>query len=230
MLNEPPAYVKAAGVMGAPAKYEWNSDLAMDLDDVENDRLYDAINETSFRAKMAIAAALTEWIAWRLHGHVDITEALQRVEAAWASVIDPKYTKSLDFQGSADDDTERVKGPLEAALSHLGDAHEEYVHGSIYLAEPVMKLAMLARHLAPDKKRFDAWLSETLRRTAKTFPRGVQYDEDSERYDASAETPVARDFFEPGSKYSDAANQKAIRQFLENAQAKKNPYLRLNKK
>jgi hypothetical protein len=230
MLNEPPAYVKAAGVIGAPAKYKWDSDLAMDLDDVENDRLYDAINATSFRAKMAIAAAVAEWIAWRLHGHVDITDALQRVEAAWASVIDPKYAKNLEFQGSADDDTERAKAPLEAALSHLGDAYEEYSQGSIYLAEPVMKLAMLARHLAPDKKGFDAWLSETLRRTAKIFPRGPEYDEDSETYDASSETPVPRDFFEPGFKYSDAANQKAIRQFLENAQAKKNPYLRLSKK
>jgi hypothetical protein len=228
MLTEPPSYIKAAGVIGAPLKYKWNSDLAMDLDDVENDRLYSAIDESSFRAKMAIASVLMEWVAWRFQGVVDITDALARAEAAWVSVIDPAYSKSLEFETNADDDAEKALAPLESALSDLGDAWTEYVKGSIYLAEPVMKLAMLTRHLMPDKKRFDEWLSTALRRTAKTFPRGVTYDETSRTYDASGERPVPRAFFEQNFSPSDAAIHDAIAAFLMEAELSKNSYLLLH--
>ena len=220
-----PEYVKSAGIVGAPIKYKWNNDRGMDLDDVQNDRLYDAVDASSFRAKMALAAVLTEWIAWRFDGHTDVTDALMRVEAAWAAVVDASYSKDLEIELVADDDSEPVKAPLESALNHLSDAHDQYVNGSIYLAEPVMKLGMLARHVAPDKKRFDHWLSATLARTAKVFPRGAPYDEDSETYDASAEPPVPRAFFEGDFQYTPAAAKAAITRFLQHAKPAQNPYL-----
>lgn len=227
MLNEAPSYIKAAGVIGAPPKYKWNSDLAMDLDDVENDRLYDAIDASSFRAKMALGSLLMEWVAWRFHGLVDVSDALLRTEAAWASVIDPTYSKSLDFETEADDDKEKVQAPLESALSDLGDVWTEYVKASIYLAEPVMKLAMLARHLMPDKKQFDGWLSPTLRHTAAVFPRGTTYDERSKIHDASREQPVPRVFFEPDFNPTKQALEAAVATFLAEARASENPYLQL---
>ena len=130
MLTEPPSYITAAGVVGAPLKItKWSGrDLAMDLNNVENDRLYSAIDESSFRAKMAIASVLMEWVAWRFSGACRHHGRPCRAEAAWVSVIDPAYwEKSLEFETNADDDAEKVLAPLESALSDLGDAWTEYM-------------------------------------------------------------------------------------------------------
>jgi hypothetical protein len=221
-----PTYIAAAKIVGAPIKYKWNNDLAMDFyDGTENVRLYDAIDASSFKAKMALGIALTEWIVWRFESHADLSDAHRRIEAAWASVINPLYAKNLELEMSADDDKEVVKGALELALCLLGEANADYTKGSIYLAETVMKQTQLARHLIPNKKEFENWLSDTLRRTAKVFPRGVDYDEDTEIYDASHEKAVPRDFFDPAFRYTEGSAEKALSDFLKTLDPNQNPYL-----
>jgi hypothetical protein len=227
MLQEPPTYIKALGVVGAPIKYKWSSDIATDrYDGEENDRLYDAIDASSYRAKMAISAVLAEFVVWRFHGHTDITDGLLRVEAAWASVIHPLYCEDLDMDLKNWNDAQKVQAPLELGLTLLGEASADYVQGNIYLAESVMKQAQLARYLIAPKKEFDAWLSDTLRRAAKTFPRAATYDERTEVYDASSEKPVPREFFEPSFRYTEAAAAKVLTAFLLGLDPKQNPYLR----
>ncbi len=221
-----PSCVSSASVIGAPIKYKWNGDIAMEILDAENDRLYDAIDSLSFKAKFAFGVLLTEWIVWRFQGHVDIADALLRIDAAWAGVVHPAYMTGLEFEGSADDDSEKILAPLEFALSNLGDIASDYAEGNIYLAETVMKQAVLARHVMPDKKAFEAWLTGTLKATAKVFPRGVEYDEASEFHDASNEAPVPRQFFEPGFQYTEAAAARAFDDYLQTLVPAGNPYLR----
>src|SRR5205823_13515194 len=118
MPRQAPTYIASAGVIGAPIKYKWNSDIGLGFYDseVENMKLYEAIDASNFKAKMAIAVAITEWIVWRFDGHTNLTDAHLRVEAAWASAIDPAYTKDLMLQMTQDDDVAQVEGPLELAL------------------------------------------------------------------------------------------------------------------
>src|SRR6218665_2895509 len=147
-----PTYVTAASVVGQPIKYKWSSDVAMNIGDAENDRLYTAIDASSFKAKFAIGLVLTEWIVWRLQGLADPADATRRIEAAWAGVVHPAYLGSLDHDGDADDDTEKAQGPLDFALANLADIASDYTEGNIYLAESVMRQALLAQHIMPDKK------------------------------------------------------------------------------
>jgi hypothetical protein len=228
MPLKPPSYIVNAGIMGAPIKYKWDNDLAMQFLEPENVRLYDAIDKSNFRAKMALGAVLTEWIVWRFQGHVDLADALHRIEAAWASVIDPAYTKDLRFNltRSIHEKAAFVEGPLELALLALGETYAHYTTGSIYLANPVMKQALLARHVIPTKKAFADWLTDTLRRTAEVFPRNGDYDEDTETYDASHEQPVPREFFEPAFEYTEAVAKEALREFLRTLNPSETPYLR----
>jgi hypothetical protein len=220
-----PSYIASASVVGAPIKYKWNGDIAMEIGDAENDRLYDAIDSVNFKAKFAVGVVLTEWIVWRLQGHADIADALLRVEAAWAGVAHPAYMRGLEFEGDADDDTEKAQAPLEFAMANLGDIAADYAGGDIYLAESVLRQALLARHLMPDKKAFETWLTTTLKAAVKLVPRGDEYDEDSEHYDASDEDPVPREFFEPGFKYTPAAARKAVGDYLQSLDPAANPYL-----
>src|SRR5882762_5965541 len=123
MSLKPPSYIVSAGIIGAPIKYKWNNDLAMNFYGAESVRLYDAIDASNFKAKMAIGIVLAEWSIWRFEGPADLVDAHHRIEAAWASAIDLAYTNDLIFQltDEADfHDKAIVEGPLELVLSFLG--------------------------------------------------------------------------------------------------------------
>ena len=230
MALKAPSYIVGAGtIIGAPIKYRWNNDVALELYAAkdQNIKLYRAIDEANFKAKMSFGAAITEWVIWRLTGYVDLTDAFHRIEAAWASAIDPLYVKTLYFKLSRGiHDTEPAKGPLEIGLALLGEINGRYTSGSIYLAAPVVNQAMLARHVMPQKKVFEDWLSDTIRRLASIFPRGVKYDRKTGTYNASHEKPVPRESFEPQFTYTDVAAEKAVSDFLKGLDFKQNPYLR----
>src|SRR2546423_12835367 len=113
MTLQCPEYIKQAAVAGAPVKFRWSNDIALNLYAAkdQNARLYQAVDLCSFKAQWAIDAALTEWILWRFEGLADLTDGLLRVQAAWAAAIDPAYAKSLAFKltkGAAIHDTAPV--------------------------------------------------------------------------------------------------------------------------
>jgi len=228
MTLHPPSFVQSSGIVGAPIGYTWNADLALDLygQKDQNPRLYLAIDQASYKAKMSLAVAIAEVIVWRFSGHVDLTDATNRVEAGWASAVDAAYARDLDAEMTHDDDQFPIEGALELALCVLGEANSAYRTGSIYLAEPVVKLATLAAHILPDKDVFQGWLSSAVRALAQAFPRTTDYDRASGVYDASHEKPVPREFFDPPFRYDDNAAAAAIRQFLQSLDPQRNPHLR----
>ena len=225
-----PLYVEKAGIMGAPIKYKWSEEIAVTLSEAENARLQDAFDEANFKAKFAMGLAVTEWIVWRFKGHADTEDALKRIEAGWASMVHPSYAQNLDPELTVNNDTENVKGPLELSMDLLSMIYDYYGEGSIYLSDPVTRQALLAAHVLPKKQDFQGWLSKTARRASGVFPRQVDYDEETELYDASSEAPVPREFFDEQFKYSEALAQKAWKAFLQSVDPKQNPYLSPPKK
>ena len=227
MLKETPTYILAADVATAPLHYKWNNTITVQrYDGDDNERLADAIDESSFRAKMALGAVLAEWCVWRFQAHADITDGLLRIEAAWAGVIHPAYSKELKFKLLAEHSNQQVEGALAVSLAVLGRAFRKYSKGDVWLSGHIMPQAQMARYLAPDAAVFDAWLSNTLRRTAQIFPRGPKYDKKSGVYDASGEKPVPQVFFEPSFQYTEAAATAALNAFLQGLDPQANPYLR----
>ena len=230
MPRPAPKYVKESSIAGAPVGYKWNNDVAMKLHAGrdQNIRLYHAVDDASFKAKMSLGVAIAEWNVWRFEGHLPIEDGLLRLEAAWACAIDPLYAKDLRFKltPSVHEKADPVAGPFEIALAALGVTYARFTKGSIHIAEPVVRQATLATHLIPGKNVFSDWLSAAVRKTVETFPRNATYDTDSELYDASHETPVPREFFENGFAYSGEAATAALREFLRSLDPTRNPYLR----
>ncbi len=228
MSLKAPGFVNIAGVVGAPLGYPWNSDLALRLYAAkdENPRLYAAIDHANYKAKMSLGVAIAEWIVWRFAGHTDLTDAVYRIEAAWANAIVPLYAGDLTCRMTHDDDKFPVEGALELGLCVLGETNASFCEGSIYLAEPVVKLATVAAQVLPDKDIFSDWLSSTIRRLAQTFPKTTDYDSASGTYDASLEKPVPREFFDQAFTYDDAAATAVIQEFLRTLDPKRNPFLR----
>jgi hypothetical protein len=227
-----PTYIQKSGIVSVPISYKWNSNIGLHYYAAKdmNIRLYESIDASNFKAKMSIAVAVTEWIVWRFYGQVNLEDALFRVEAAWASSIDSNYINDLSLKMTKDDNIDSIGGALELALCLLGEIDSRYANGNIFLAGRIVNQTMLARHLMPNKKVFNDWLSLIFQRTAKLFPRGAKYDRRIGTYDASHEKPVPRDFFDPAFKYTETAAQEAVRAFLQSLDPKQNPYLFPGKK
>ena len=228
MLTIPPLLADA-GMRGAPLGFKWSEDIALKLfaqSDL-NMRLHDAIDRSNYRAKMALGAWLLEWIAWRFEGMTDLTDVLSRAEAAWAAVIDPAYAKSLKFKLSRGIHAQpSASGALEIAAAHMGSCHARYSSGSIYLAEPVAKLATVLRHVMPDQPTFDRQLSALVERLASAAPRAGEYDRTTEVYDASAEAPISRAFFEGRVEHQSPEERGEFGTFLDGLANGGNPYVR----
>jgi hypothetical protein len=224
-----PNYIFRNQPLNSKLNFNWSTDIALKLyaqSDL-NHHIYQAANESCYKAKLGLAACICEWSLYRLEGFIDLTDAWSRVAAAWAMVVDLHYVTGKDFDFDMSDDTDSKgdpRGPLEVTLAHLRAAINRYKAGDIWLAEAVTKQAVLARHICPNQPAFDAWLSDTFKATATAFPRSVEYDKESEYYDASAETPVPRAFFDP---LADPATDHpaALNAFLKSLDPSTNPYL-----
>jgi hypothetical protein len=213
--------------MNIPISVAWSEDIALKLyaqSDI-NDRIVKAANESNYKAKLALTACICEWSLFRLKDLLDIDDAWFRVKAVWAAVVDAHYAKDVRFKLSKGVHHKGdPKGPLEITLAHLGEAAARYKAGNVFLSTAVTKQAVLARYICPNQAAFDTWLSETFKATAAAYPRGVEYDKDAGRYDASAETPVPRAFFDP---LADPATDHpaALNAFLQSLDPSTNPYL-----
>src|ERR1700687_2455790 len=134
MSRKMPGYISSSNIIGSPINYKWNTEIAADLMERENRKLESAVEKLTFRAGFAVGVAITEWIVWRFEGYADLSDAHNRVEAAWAGVIDPAYVKSLEKELPEDediDDKEIIGGPLEATLYTLGEMFDDYSNVNI---------------------------------------------------------------------------------------------------
>ena len=71
----------------------------------------------------------------------------------------------------------------------------EYVKSSFTVHRYLINLSMLARHLMPNKKIFDDWFTETLRKTAEVFPctydyADLNFDDANAKYDCSVDASI----------------------------------------
>lgn len=230
MSRHPPKYVVDAGVPQSSTTYDWNKEIELKLYAAkdQNVKLCHALDESNYRAKFSIGIATTEWIIWQFEKHAKLDDANNRIEAAWASAIDPAYARDLKFKltrSSVFHESAIIDGPIKLALNFLGVIDAHYATGNIYLAAAVVKQVLLARHVIAAKRAFDDWMSGAIRNSAEVFPRNVKYDTKLQKYDASHEIPVPREFFEPGFTYTLETGKKALQEFLKTLDHTKNPYL-----
>lgn len=221
-----PPHLAAANIAAAPVNYAWNKKIGLKLVEMEgnNTRLFRAIDEADFRGKMGLGLALVEWAVWRLSGLTDVSDALSRLEAGWASIDRPELAPRLEYDLPDEHVLDPILRPLEQSLMTLGDLAHQYADGNIYLAETVERQAGLARHIAPDTKAFDGWLTSVLRTLVTASPRNATYDQDLEVFDYTHEATVSRASF-GASFVEDGSTRTAHAAFLQSLDPAANPYL-----
>lgn len=210
--------------------YEWDHGIAVALGepDEQPTRLAKAIWAINYKAKMALGLMSLEWVIWRLKGRTDITDALQRLEAAWASTVDPRYARSLDFDDIRDELVKKgdPDGLLQSALIALDDLHYQFSESSGSLEQEAIKCPNLAQYVLPASAGFEAWLQRTLAALAAAYPCSPSFDSSADSFDHSGEPPIPRAWFESLSVPPDAAADRAAWDaFLRGLNPDDNPYL-----
>jgi len=221
----------------AQSEFDWNRDLATDFSSIllTNNRLLNVLIRIGYKAVMGVAAALTELIQLRSKNscpHIDVTqEFAPKIDALWAAAIDPLYLKSSDFEYRYIDEN-GVKSVFSSNWFILGYIAGGYADSSYYIHPFLVNLPMLARHLMPDRNLFDKWFTETIRKTAETFPclysySDLNWKEDKNAvYDCSDDAPVPREFFfDPEFVYSKEAAKPLLNTFLQSLDYNNNPWL-----
>jgi hypothetical protein len=221
-----PKYIENAGIVGAPVKHKWSEDIAADLAESENGKLQTAIDKTHFKGTAALAAAVAEWTLFRFKELADLSMPLNRIEMMWASVVDAKYGRQVEEIDA--EDAGPVEGPISLTLDLLNVVYEKYVKLNPRIAEEVVALATVARHVIPTTGRaqFDSWVTAVLKRLAQSFPMDLShYNKTTKKYDPSYEKPVPRELFDPRRSVTDAEAPALIQKFVKELDPKRNPFL-----
>ncbi|MCL1919425.1 MAG: hypothetical protein FWG14_14215 [Peptococcaceae bacterium] len=202
---------------------------------ITNNRLSDVLSKISYKAAMAIASVLTElvqqWSSKKYFPHIDIVKEFpQKINSLWTGAIDPLYLKTFRFDWEYfDENGDTVTYTANwYIVRHLT---KEYTESSFTIHRYLINLSMLARHLTPNKKLFDQWFTETMRKTAEVFPctydyADLDFNDKEARYDCSVDAPVPREFFfDPEFEYSEETAKPVLNAFLQSLDYNNNPWL-----
>lgn len=168
---------------------------------------------------MGLATACSEWVFWRISKEHDmIGRVFNAIEPLWLGQIDKHYVLNWKY-AAPKRDTIYANIVWIIFNSHLF-IRDNYIKGDYQIQFRVMNLAMLARHVTPDKKMFDNWFSDCLERSITLFP--AQYDRGEilgkivNGYDSSDEPAIPREFyFEPGFDYEKADIDSLLEKFVD---------------
>lgn len=217
--SSPPPDIARAGIPGAPIDYAWSTDVSDGIvwaSDEDDPALARAITPLSLRAGMALLAAAVEWVAWRYAGIVDITDALQRVEAGYAAAVDPARARLPMPDEPFPRDKGKAQGPLKLARMLLSWGFEALRRGDSEVLSRAFSAILLARHVVPDVVAFEAWLEDVLRRSDARFPRTP--------LPLDAQPSIAPSFFESGADSRESSLRDRMEEFVRGLSSA-NPYL-----
>ncbi|XKM12635.1 hypothetical protein RCS94_06310 [Orbaceae bacterium ac157xtp] len=227
-----PTILNHSEFMDAPLDYKWDEDTSLFyIDEADNEKVYVAFWALNHKASMGMIAALCEWIYWRVYKHVGRPSIEECIEGLWASIINKDY--SFNWEANNEYNSTPAEGPIYAMIFSLNQLIDAYHEGWHFFIN-VDKLALLARHIAPNKKQFDEWFQKTLKKAASLFPSTIDHKDiakhprkyDDVYYDSSDEPAIPREFFfEAGFDYETADNASLINQFLSNLDYANNRFL-----
>ena len=212
--------------LAAPINYEWTREISTGLQANPADdhpKLYDTLQLISVRAAFSLGVACSEWVVTRLQNFADVSDAVQRIQAAWAATIDFRYADLPKPEVLLTDAPDPIGGPLWLTRHILANDHQflvktyqgvknKGVRGS------ALRLALLAQQVAGKPSGFEEWLALSLRKAASQYP--------GEEIPVQQEESVPPDFFDPDFIWSEGAVQVSQEHLVSELNPSQNPFLR----
>lgn len=189
-----PDHLQQTGIDQLPIDYKWDVRVGnkfMGANAESKPKLAEAIRGISDKAAFGLSIAAAEWVVTRLSRQTEVSDNLQRIEAAWAAMLDPRYADMAEADDPDTDDELPVTGPVWTATTMMGDAFEYGIaaNDNAPIFSAAIGLCMLAEHVCGRSPAFKAWLPETLARLQREHPATDDEVED--------QAPVGMEFFRP---------------------------------
>src|SRR5438128_12261621 len=92
-----PRYVQVSGIQDAAIRYKWDDWNVEEVDMPLEEALQERLHRVSQRAVAAFTIGTAEWIVYRFAGLSDDPFPAQRLEAAWAQVVNIRYSMHSDI-------------------------------------------------------------------------------------------------------------------------------------
>lgn len=189
-----PAHLVAVKWLDRPVDYEWDEDDILQYFDRESTTRLAAVESISVRGQLALAAATTEWVLWRLDGQAEFPDVRDFVEAVWAAVVDFNYI--VEWTRPRDRElTGPVLHPLLTAARLLDDVYvtTKRARGT---DDEVIHISFFAEHISRGRKAYKDWLKAAFGRATRLSP----LSEESMQYlCTSYPTPEQRAAFDFGA-------------------------------
>lgn len=215
-----PAYLVSLDLPALAVDYPWDTTIFNRFwasNDEDSPQLAAALGLISVKAAWALGVACSEWVVARVDGHTDTTDALLRVEAAWAAASDRRYASLPRPAPSPPSSPAHFASPLRLAMKFLSHGFDVYQGEGFGVRSGTQALAMLVEHVARQQPAFSPWLSESLRRAHRHFPRM--------NGPVEQEPAIPKDFFEPDFVWLEGSAQESLDRFVGTLDPSRNPYL-----
>lgn len=218
----PCAYIEALNICGLPVDFEGDMPTLDLLFDQNVSIVDDWMDDATERSKIAFAAAVVEWIAWRLDGLVGDDALHELARALWAAMVDIRYWKGVHREQP------NPGGPLDwisYATWQEAEALMRLSREGKGSPENVVDLVLLARHVLPKSARstFKQWLLVVL---DKRIGVHWQLDGDPRSRAARLGALVSREALDPTRPLDEAAMPAQVKALLRKVDWRQNRYLR----
>jgi hypothetical protein len=235
-MRQPASYIANANIIGVPLTFKWKG--VREHTGPYHSAVHDRTADLTFRAKVALGAALTEWGLFRLQGHMDIDPVLHRVDAVRAWAIHPLYETAKYFVPTVNSPpAPSVASELLSLLCLLENPQ--------YVDKPSMDngsaqgaAVFVIRHILPKaaRKAFDEWFLAVIDRLHLLFPfpmprvkHSYEYDDEADFRAAQARVrgfPVPPEATDPAFDFRPEMCDPLTDAFLQRLDWKTNPSLR----
>jgi hypothetical protein len=169
-----PAYLPNSKIDDNLIRYKWDDWDVEQAEEPVSDKLYGKLTDISFRANVAFAIGVAEWVVYRYRLVFDDPLPCQYLTAAWAQVIDWNYgcypwEDYIDQFSSSHEWSGPVKGPINRAMSLVRFSitqAQEYGNPSL----PAAWISNLARYVMNEPSPYRRWRRDILRKFTGLYP------------------------------------------------------------
>jgi hypothetical protein len=219
MAWTPPRYLLASTIQAAPLGLFWDEQHGAGILPADGEVMERAYR-LSWRAGLAYSIGVAEWIVYRqLAAFADPLPA-EYLEAAWASVVDLRYSNCGEASWGmwADDAgwSGPARGPVRQALRYVDGACSQIFDRNGHVGWVAAHLAALATYVLPETCVFGNWSRSVLTRLESLYP----CDPQDELGDV-----VPREALDPGIAFDPGDTEALVRAFLLSLEPAKNRWL-----
>lgn len=214
MSLDAPPYITQLRHPDQPLRYTWDD---WDFEAAErpiDKSLLLRLQALGQRANVAFCIGCAEWIAYPLRSLLNDDFAFQRLEAAWAQVIDPRYAWALI------ETPQQWAGPVRRPVRRAIELVQDSVEAMRLDQSPAAcgsTLSALVLHLLEDPVPFRQWQHAVVDRLTQLYPLNPN--------ETMGEV-LPREALDPTRPFDIEQTQDLVQNFLDRVSQAENPFFR----